>query len=285
MRRRTVAVLSLVIFFLVSAIVPQSALGGVLEGLEDGIKKKEHVEEGPGKEPEKKPGERPGIGQRLGQGDGSEETYGGNRSDGGTSSPGLFAEILAEILFEGALIGIMAGGVSSYERVTSGEREYGEPLIPFARLDLSVQNVNSDVTAWDSRAEFGFGPFGFQVRSTRYKEDEPDDAIEVLQLYWLYRMSAGPFFELDLALGSLTLDGDERHEGFSFSLPITVRPTERIGFEFRPAWANLNGIGVEDYDLAVSLGGRYVSLRIGYRWFMNWRSSLDGPYAGVSLYW
>ena len=266
----------MVIFFFISAIVPQSALGGVLEGLEDGLKD-ETVEEKPG----------PGKGRGKGRGpDGEKEkAYDNNRSDGGTSSPGLFAEILAEILFEGALIGIMAGGVSSFERVTSGEREYGEPLIPFARLDLSVQNVRGDVTAFDSRAEFGFGPFGFQVRSTRYKEDEPDDSIEVFQLYWLYRMSAGPYFEADIGLGSLMLDGVERHEGFSFSLPITVRPTERIGFEFRPAWANLNGIGVEDYDLALSLGGRYASLRIGYRWFMNWRSSLDGPYAGVSLYW
>lgn len=186
------------------------------------------------------------------------------------------------------------GGANSMKRIDplearSGERviprKDGEALISFLRVDLSYQEVESDVSAGDLRAELGYGSIGFQLRRTVYEERDPPDTLEAFQYHILYRMSYGTAVEVDLGVGSLFLTGKEKNSGFSVTVPFLYHPVESVGLEFRPAWSAIHENSIYDLDLGVLFGGRYASLRAGYRWFRGGHESLDGPYAGVALRW
>jgi len=163
-------------------------------------------------------------------------------------------------------------------------REIGEVLIPFFRLDAAYQNVDSDVDAIDVRAELGYGPVALSIRDTNYQESDPDDELEIFQMHALYRMSFSETFEVDAGLGILTIDGNDQNSGFSLTMPVLIRSTENLGFEFRPSWSSVNGNLIQDYDVGAMFGMRFVSLRAGYRWIESENTSLNGPYLGISIH-
>lgn len=162
-------------------------------------------------------------------------------------------------------------------------RKPGESLIPFVRFDYVYQNVDSNIDASDYRAEFGYGPFGFQVRKTAYVERNPDDKLDINQFHALYRMSIGNKVEIDLGMGVFEIEGNEKNSAFSFTVPVLFQPNEIIGIELRPAWTQISGNGIADYDIALLFGWRYISFRMGYKSLRAPGASLNGPYIGVSL--
>jgi len=180
---------------------------------------------------------------------------------------------------------LLAGGVGSWERVTAvgpaddglAPRQLGEPLIPFARLDTSYQDIRSGGDAFDLRAEGGFGPAALQFDFTRYREHAPADRLDLTRLVAAYRMSFGSSIEADLGAGALWLDGEQTSSRFLFACAVLVHPVAWWGVELRPAWAD----GVSDYDVAALLTWRYTSLKAGYRWVASPHESLAGPYAGL----
>lgn len=197
-----------------------------------------------------------------------------------------FGEMLLDIFGHG----MAYGGASSWERVESGPdkdllldvvpRRIGDPQIPLARFDVSYQSVESDVDAYGYRAECGYGPFGLSFDQTHYREVSPQDDLDLVWLYGLYRMSFGPAVEVDLGFGALTLAGNEHDTRFAFSVPVLIRPNDFVGIEVRPAWSG----HVTDCDLGLLVGGRYASLKTGYRFTHSPGESLDGPYAGLSIH-
>ncbi len=171
------------------------------------------------------------------------------------------------------------GGVSSWEK--TADKSKGQPLIPFVRLDLSYQNVESDVYATDVALEVGYGPWAAWLQRTEYEEDNPDSNLKLSYVQALYRMSFGTAVEIDLGIGGSYLDGTGSSSGVGFSLPVKFYPWERLGFEFRPVWSNINGNQIEDYTLGIVGGWEYVSLKAGYRWVSTGPESLNGPSVGV----
>jgi hypothetical protein len=204
-----------------------------------------------------------------------------------------FWEGLFHDIFRQMAVGVVVGGPLSWERVQPREsanlspglmpRQHGEALISFARIDVAYQFVESDVDALDYRAEFGYGPFAIQTRYTCHQEKEPPDELDVSQLHFLYRMSFGNTLEMDMGVGRMTLTGNDRNSGFSFTMPILYHPKESAGVEFRPTWGWIRGNTIGDYDLSVLIGRRHGSLRVGYRWFAGPEESLNGPHVGLSL--
>ena len=69
-----------------------------------------------------------------------------------------------------------------------------------------------------------------------------------------------------LGLGGLVISGNETASGISGTAPVLIHPWEFLGLEFRPAWAGVNDNVVQDYDLSLLAGWRFVSVRAGYRW-------------------
>ena len=187
--------------------------------------------------------------------------------------------------------GLYIGGKQSWDRVQVPQselkflqpRHLGEAVIPFFRFDGGYQNVAADMAAYDARAESGYGPFGVQVRYTHYQEDDPADELDLLQVHGLYRMSFGNHVECDLGIGFSSLQGEERHTGFSLTTPILVHPKEFFGIELRPSWSTIHANLLSDYDLGVVLSYRYAALRVGYRWMHSEHEALDGPYIGFSF--
>jgi hypothetical protein len=161
----------------------------------------------------------------------------------------------------------------------------GGALLPVVRLDLSYQAVESDVAALDVRGEIGYAMLGVAIRNTHYWEKEPRNQLNVAQLHALARIPVADPLEFDIGLGSLFLAGDKTYSGFSFTTPLLYHPSEHFGVEFRPVWSNLEGSTIQDYDLAMLLGWRYVSLKAGYRWFLSNTASLNGPELGLVLRW
>jgi hypothetical protein len=199
----------------------------------------------------------------------------------------LYAELLAHA--------VLTSGKASWTRIQNDfdsnlpsykgirHRKPGESLIPFVRFDYGYQNVDSDIDASDYRIEFGYGPFGFQVRKTSFVERNPDDKLDFNQLHALYRMSIGNRFELDLGLGVFEIEGNERNSGFSLTVPFLFHPNEIIGVELRPVWTQINGNSIVDFDMALLCGWRYFSVRAGYKSVWTTGASLNGPYIGISL--
>ena len=79
-------------------------------------------------------------------------------------------------------------------------------------------------------------------------------------------------------------NGNDRNTGVSFTTPILFYPADWLGLEFRPTWSEINDNNIDDYDLSVRLGRKYLSARAGYRWMEAGDVSLDGPHIGLSIH-
>lgn len=273
---------------LAASVAAIPALGGTLEEFERNATRS-------GIEGSREPSPREKSGGDAGRGNG----FGGSLSS-------EIADSFGELLFYGVVGGVFYGGAASWARVTQnpaperqdeddgtrdgeaievGPRRPGEALIPFARLDMGYQFVESGVSALDIRAEAGYAMAAVQVRRTDYREREPKDDLATTAIHALYRMSFGNSFEMDIGLGALVLQRDGSRSGFSFTLPFLIHPSDHFGIEFRPAWSDLGGSTIQDYDVAILGGWRHVSARAGYRWVRAGIAHLDGPEVGVSVRW
>jgi hypothetical protein len=189
---------------------------------------------------------------------------------------------------------VVGGGGISWVRVHgSSDPEWtsmappritGEPGIPFFRLDAFYQDVESDIQAADVSGEIGYGPFAFQYRHTHYTQDRPDNDLDLSQILGLYRMSFTEYVEVDLGFGSMTLDGENRHSGFEFSVPVTIQPSPYLGGRFRPAWGYMTPNTVKDFTLVLTGSLRFASLQAGYRWVSAGGVSLNGPVVGIAFH-
>ena len=172
---------------------------------------------------------------------------------------------------------------NSSEEYAATPRNPGEGVIPFARVDVSYHYVNSRVHALSGRGEVGYGPFGFEARTARYSESEPDATLDIVQYHFLYRMSLEDHVELDIGYGEYELSGVADNIGPSGTLHLLIYPSEQIGIELRPSWASINGNSISDHEMAMSYGGRYWAARAGYHWLTSPSTSLSGPFVGLSL--
>jgi hypothetical protein len=209
-------------------------------------------------------------------------------SGGGHSSGGddFFFLWMFQELF---LNGIVVGGAGSMTRLEEEggyledleipPRQPGEALIPFVRLDATYQAVESDVAAADYSTDLGYGAFAVRFNQTRYWEQHPSDELDLYRIYGLYRMSFGSQFEIDMGFGTMIVDGTNRTDRFSFTLPILYHPHPSFGIECRPAWSD----DIMETALGVLVGARFVSIKAGYRWLRSSEQSLNGPYIGLSL--
>lgn len=180
----------------------------------------------------------------------------------------------------------IAGGVHSWQGVAQTDgtdvepRRPNEPLIPFFRGDISMLPMSGDIDAWDGRVEAGYGPFAVEYDLLSLEEENGDE-LEVRRVCGLYRMSFGKHLEVDLGIGSLTLEGAAKDSEIAYTTPILVYPTSRWGIEFRPAWARFEGSTLQDYDLGIFVNWRGASLKAGYRWLRSDNEDLRGPYVGL----
>lgn len=195
--------------------------------------------------------------------------------------------------YSGVIRGFILGGEYSVARVrpawnrefAADARENGEALIPFARGELGYQWVRGGVDALDLRAEAGYACVGLEVRRTRYWDRRSDEALATTSIHALYRMSIDRFMEIDLGGGPYFLEGEENHQGSSFTVPILIAPSQFVGLEFRPSWHALEGYTIRDHTILVRAGRRGAYATAGYRWVQSGSVALDGPQLGLTVVW
>ncbi|MEQ1879992.1 MAG: hypothetical protein ABL878_03380 [Burkholderiales bacterium] len=170
--------------------------------------------------------------------------------------------------------------------LNAAPREPGDPQMSYIRLDAGYQNLRSDVLAADGGLEIGFRNYALHHRSTRFKESRPDDILRMQQTHFLWRATTQPGVEADFGLGHVSLEGNQRSSGLSATVPIRWKVQEWVHVELRAAWAEVNGHGLSDYDLAIGLLGRFAGVRLGYRYIDAHNvPALQGPYVGLSFYY
>ncbi len=196
-----------------------------------------------------------------------------------------------------ALLNLLVVGFSEAEAYSEGaapvdtltwlqQRKSGEAQMSVIRLDAGYQYLRSDVTGRDAGLEIGLRHYALHHRSTRLDERHPADVLRMDQTHLLLRGATQPGVELAFGIGALVIEGDSRNSGPSLTIPMKWRVFDWGAVEFRPAWAEINGHRVSDYDLAIGWLGRFAGLRAGYRHIAAHDSpALRGPYLGLSLYY
>ncbi len=196
-----------------------------------------------------------------------------------------------------ALLNLLVVGFSEAEAYSEGaapvdtltwlqQRKSGEAQMSVIRLDAGYQCLRSDVNGRDAGLEIGLRHYALHHRSTRLDERHPADVLRMDQTHLLLRGATQPGVELAFGIGALVIEGDSRNSGPSLTIPMKWRVFDWGAVEFRPAWAEINGHRVSDYDLAIGWLGRFAGLRAGYRHIAAHDSpALRGPYLGLSLYY
>jgi len=162
----------------------------------------------------------------------------------------------------------------------------GDPIIPFASVDVHHQFSSGSLNAWDSRGKVGYGPLAASVRWTQYRETDFAARLDFVQTYGHYRMTVHDVFEFSPGLGYGWFLGDVDASGTAFTAPVRLMLPMGFSAEYRPAWISVGSAGtVYDQDVSLLYGRRYAYARIGYRWVWNRTETLDGPYVGFSLRW
>ena len=197
----------------------------------------------------------------------------------------IFLEIFDDALF--------FGGIASMERVEGSDnlgltpRVEGELLLPFFKVDASaLSSMAENEMGSDMSFEMGYGPWGLHYRNTHFLNDSTFNPITGYNKFdFLYRMSFGSTFEMDLGLGSYQVDEQTQ---FSMSLPIKIAFTPHNIIEFRPTWSQ----NISDYDLAFYSGTEFYSLKVGYRYIAQFDPFSTTPikaysniYAGFSAHY
>jgi hypothetical protein len=200
---------------------------------------------------------------------------------GGGQANGFFSDLVVIPIH--ASWARIAGDEDRLTELGCDLRKPGDPLLPFVRFDASYLAIESDVDAFDYRVQLGYGTFAFELNQTRYEEDEPADRLDLYRLYGLLRLSFGDKIEVDLGLGGIILDGDERNSGFSATMPILVQVYDWLIVEFRPMWSQIKGSGIDEYELGFLFNRDFAAIKAGYRWTHSPQESLDGPFIGLSI--
>ena len=196
----------------------------------------------------------------------------------------LFGELFAP-LFEAPFMAIgwlvQEGGGEAFDLAET--RDAGDPILPQARLDLMYQDVAPDIHALSYSMELGYGALGADFRHTHYRENEPNDTLDVYRFHGLARMCAAESLEIDVALGAVIIEGNKSNSGLSFGFPMRYWYTECAGVELQPFWGNIHGTLTSDCELSALVRFKNTSLRLGYRWMESPEQSLDGPCIGLSF--
>ncbi|VAW61290.1 hypothetical protein MNBD_GAMMA11-2404 [hydrothermal vent metagenome] len=203
-----------------------------------------------------------------------------------------------DALFEGILTGLVDGTAeiiaegsdNSQQRVNKNAdhtelslRKHGEILIPYYRLNLNFQRIDSDIDGYDVKMEFGKGPFGLELRATRYKDDTTNEDLNYSQLQYFHRMSFGNSTGVNLGLGYGRLKGNTLFDGFILSLPILYKASDNVGFELRPLYFNASGVDITELDASILYTHRKLAFRAGYRSIQSDNVDISGFYLGMDF--
>ncbi len=164
-------------------------------------------------------------------------------------------------------------------------RKPGDLVVPYARADGFYQRVqDADVHGFGGRAEAGWAFIGVGFEYLRYREENPDDKLELWAIEALWRFSIYKSFRLDAAIGGRGFKGNSEFDGTHGGFSVGIYPHTIIGIEGDFRWAEIGGNALGDYQAAFVFrhpAFRYVFIRTNYRWLTLGEETIHGPTVGL----
>ncbi len=158
-------------------------------------------------------------------------------------------------------------------------RKKGDPILPTLRLSSLWLNGSNNVSGQLNRVEAGFGFIGISHSQNRLTE--PDDKLTIKHTLVHYRMSFGNDLSWDLAFGKGKIIGNQRHSGNVFAMPVRLRLSESVHFEYYPVWSNYGGSRLSEHQLSVNWQREKVGLSVGFKTLKAGDTSVNGLFAGL----
>lgn len=211
----------------------------------------------------------------------SRESSGESKSSRSSTADSLTAELIETLIFRPIVYGLAAGGEYAYD--LSENRRPGDPMFPMLRFDVGAQYISSDISALGYGFEAGQGVLAADFRHTFYRDRLFEDTLHQFQLHALYRMAAHRRTQVDIALGAMTLHGEDTQTAFSVGMPMRYWPSKSLGVELRPLWAFFSDGTLMDVSAGLLLRHEHSSIHLGYRWVERGNESLSGPRIGMSF--
>jgi len=97
--------------------------------------------------------------------------------------------------------------------------------------------------------EFGRGMHGFEVRTTKYRDDQYNEDLRYNQFQYFHRMSFGNKVGVNFGVGYASMDIVDSFDGLIFSLPVLFQNRQHFGLELRPSHFDTDGVGIDELDI------------------------------------
>ncbi|MCC5847781.1 MAG: hypothetical protein JJU29_06760 [Verrucomicrobia bacterium] len=198
-----------------------------------------------------------------------------------SATDSFLVELVDALVFRPIVYGLATGGEFAHD--LSDKRMLGDPMFPLLRFDVGAQYISSDIHALGYGFELGKAVLAADFRHTFYRDRIFEDTLHQFQYHALYRMAAHRRTQLDIALGAMTLQGDNRQTALSMGVPMRYWPSKSIGVELRPLWAFFPDGTLMDVEAGILLRYEHSSVRLGYRWVERGDETLSGPRIGMSF--
>lgn len=217
------------------------------------------------------------------------------------------------ILFGAKVIGysavtVIAGGVASNERYLRSEpvisndnelnpehppknkkydatkeffRVQGDPLVPMLRASSQWLYSSSDINAQLNRIEAGYSFLGMSYSQNILNED--GDQLILANALVHYRMSFHNDLSWDFAYGRGKMNGNQKHDGNVFAMPIRLRFNPSWHFEYYPTWSSYKGGSLSEHQFSFNYHYKYIGATVGYKTWSSGTTSVDGLFSGLYI--
>lgn len=178
----------------------------------------------------------------------------------------------------------------SYEEIKKlKEREYqnslyrskGDPILPTVRLSSQWLYADENINAQLYRAEIGYGFFGMSFSQNNLQES--GDTLSISNTLVHYRMSFGNNFSWDLAFGRGKMNGNQKHDGSVFAMPIRYRYNRDWHFEYYPVWSSYEGGSLAEHQFSFNYHYQHMGATVGYKTWSAGTTTVDGLFTGLYL--
>lgn len=160
-------------------------------------------------------------------------------------------------------------------------RVQGDPLVPMLRASSHWLYSGNNIDAQLNRIEAGYSFLGISYSQNILNED--GDELKLANTLIHYRMSFHNDFSWDFAYGRGKMNGNQKHDGSVFAMPIRFRFKPDWHFEYYPVWSSYKGGSLSEHQFSVNYHYKYIGATVGYKTWSAGTASVDGFFTGLYL--
>ncbi|MEH6450304.1 MAG: hypothetical protein V7765_16640 [Oleispira sp.] len=160
-------------------------------------------------------------------------------------------------------------------------RVNGDPLLPTLRASTHGLYSGNNINAQLNRIEAGYSFLGISYSQNILNED--GDQLKLANTLIHYRMSLHNDFSWDFAYGRGKMNGNQKHDGSVFAMPIRLRFHPDWHFEYYPVWSSYKGGSLSEHQFSFNYHYKYIGANFGYKTWSAGTASVDGFFTGLYL--